>query len=95
MFNNILASELKNLENINLIDIRNEESFFKGHISGAVNIPLDKLLIYMNKYLDREKEYYIYCQKGIQSKKTCQLLSNSGYNVINVLGGYESWIDIA
>lgn len=45
-----------------------------------------------NKYLEKDKKYYIYCQSGFRSKQLCRVLFNKGYNVINVIGGYETWI---
>lgn len=92
MIDSISVSELRKLKYINVIDIRNIEKYNNRHIDGAINIPLNQILINFNKYLDRNKKYYIYCQKGIQSRKLCQLLKNNGFNVVNVLGGYEAWI---
>ena len=43
-------------------------------------------------YLDKDKEYYIYCTQGIESSSVCQKLRKKGYNVINVLGGYHDYI---
>lgn len=92
MINSISISELRMLGNINLIDIRSIEKYNSKHIMNAVNIPMEQLLINPNKYLNKYEKYYIYCQKGIQSRKLCQILTNSGYNVINITGGYEAWI---
>ena len=92
MIDSISINELKKLNNINIIDIRGIEKYNNGHIHNAVNIPLQKILINHNKYLNKDKKYYIYCQKGIQSRKLCQILKNNNYNVVNITGGYESWI---
>ena len=92
MINSISVSELKRLGNINLIDIRNVEQYNNNHISNAVNINTNQLLINPDKYLSRGSRYYIYCQKGIQSRKLCQILANKGFNVVNIQGGYEAWI---
>lgn len=92
MFNSISVTELKKLNNPSLIDIRSIEKYNNKHILNAVNIPLEQLLIRSEKYLLKDEKYYIYCQKGIQSRKLCQILINSGYNVVNVSGGYEAWI---
>ena len=92
MFKSISVIELKKLNNPSLIDIRSIEKYNNKHILNAVNIPLEQLLIRPEKYLLKDKKYYIYCQKGIQSRKLCQILINNGYNVVNVTGGYESWI---
>lgn len=92
MFQSISVTDLKTLNNINLIDIRSIEKYNNKHIMSAINIPIDQLIIMPDRYLDRNKKYYIYCQKGMQSRKACQILSSKGYNVINITGGYEAWV---
>lgn len=92
MIENISVSELKRLGNVNLIDIRSIEKYNSKHILNARNIPMEQLIIYPSKYLNKSERYYIYCQKGIQSRRLCQILKNSGYNVVNITGGYEAWI---
>jgi len=92
MIPNINVKDLNNYNNINLIDIRSNQSYNNNHIDGAINIPYEKILIEPNKYLDMNQKYFIYCQKGITSRKLCQILQNKGYKVININGGYEEWI---
>lgn len=92
MIDSISVFELKKLKNINLIDIRSVEKFNHKHINNSINIPFEQMILNFNKYLSKKEKYYIYCQKGVQSRKMCQLLKNNGYNVINVSGGYEAWI---
>jgi len=92
MIESISVYELKKLNNINIIDIRGVEKYNNRHIEGSINIPLSQLLINFNKYLDKNKKYYIYCQKGIQSRKICQILKKYGFNVVNIQGGYEAWV---
>lgn len=91
--NGISVDKFKELDGeINIIDIRGVESYNGGHIDGAKNIDFNKLLISPNIYLNKNDIYYIYCQKGIKSKKLCDILRQSGYKVINIIGGYEAWI---
>ena len=92
MFKNISIIDLKKLSNVNLIDIRSIEKYNNKHIRNAINIPIEQLLIKPEKYLSYTEKYYIYCQKGIQSRKLCQILKKQGYDVINIQGGYEAWI---
>ena len=92
MIESISIFELKKLTNANIIDIRNIEKYNDNHIPKANNITFDQLIINPSKYLSRNAKYYIYCQKGIQSRKLCQFLRNNGYNVVNIIGGYEAWI---
>ena len=92
MIENISIADLQKIKNIKIIDIRSIEKYNNGHIENAINIPLEQLLIKFNKLLSRNEKYYIYCQKGVQSKKICQILKNNGFKAINILGGYEAWI---
>ena len=92
MFKSISVNDLKQLNNINLIDIRSIEKYNNGYIMNAKNIPAKDLIFNPDRYLNYNDIYYIYCQKGIQSRKICQILKNMNYNVININGGYEAWI---
>lgn len=74
-----------------LIDIREEYEYEAGHIPNAINIPMDKLLATPEKYLNGGKVYYIYCEKGIRSKKVCQILFKLYYHVVEIKGGYNEW----
>ena len=88
----ISIDNLLKLNNSNIIDIRNEQSYNNNHIPGAKNIPYEKLLLNPSLYLNKNDIYYIYCKKGITSYKLCNKLNSMGYKVYNVIGGYEAWI---
>ena len=36
--------------------------------------------------------YYIYCQRGLVSPRVCNILRSKGFNVVNILGGYEEYL---
>ncbi|MGL4772332.1 MAG: rhodanese-like domain-containing protein [Clostridium sp.] len=89
----INVNDLDNLlEKINLIDIREDFEVSFGTLKGAKNIPMEELLINHNKYLNKNNKYYIMCQSGMRSSRTTSMLLNEGYNVINVGGGFGSYI---
>lgn len=92
MFESIFVNEIKNIRDINIIDIRSIEKYNSNHIPNAHNIPYEKLIVNPYKYLNKDKKYYIYCQKGITSKNVCKILKSQGFNVVNINGGYEAWI---
>lgn len=92
MFKQINIDDVLKLKDISIIDIRSSQKYNDNHILHALNIPYDILISNPDKYLLKTKEYYIYCQKGIQSKKACQLLNSRGYHLINIIGGYEAFI---
>ena len=92
MVKSIKISELFNLSNINIIDLRSVEKYNSNHIPNSINVPSDKLLLNPSYYLDIDKCYYLYCQHGFTSYNVCSILSRLGYNVFNISGGYEEWL---
>lgn len=85
----INVNEINN--NMNLIDIRDNYLYNLGHVLNAINIPMNFLIMNPSNYLKKDEIYYIYCNRGINSKKTCELLTNVGYNVVNINGGYTEY----
>ena len=75
-----------------IILFRSIQNYNNNHIPNAINIPFEKLITNPSKYLNPNIKYFIYCQKGITSKRICNLLYNQGYNVVNIIGGYEEWV---
>ena len=77
---------------IDLIDIREPFEYKGGSIKSAKNIPMQTLLSNPDKYLNKDKEYYIVCQSGGRSSMACNGLRQKGFNVINVAGGIGSYL---
>lgn len=92
MIPSINIKDLINKNISNIIDIRSIESYNNNHIPNAINIPFEKLIVEPNKYLERNKTYYLYCRSGFTSKKACEILIRMGFNTVNINGGYEEWI---
>lgn len=76
---------------INLIDIREPYEYKGGHLPKAKSIPMNKILSETEKYLEQSKEYYIICHTGSRSTRTCKMLKQKGFNVINVSGGTSKY----
>ncbi|MBE5965798.1 MAG: CoA-disulfide reductase [Lachnospiraceae bacterium] len=76
-----------------LLDVRSEIEFNNGHIKGAVNIPLDSLRERLGE-LEKEKEIVVYCQVGLRGYYADRILSQNGYRVQNVTGGYKSALNL-
>ena len=83
---------IKICDKVNIIDIRSRQKYNDNHILNSKNIDKNELILYPNKYLNKNDKYYVYCQRGSNSLRVCQILRNKGYNVYNILGGYEEWI---
>ncbi len=93
MVNSITIGELlKLVPSSSIIDIRNSQSYNNNHIPGAINVPYEKLILQPDVYLKFSQNYYIYCQKGVSSKRVVSLLNRMGYHTVHVEGGYEEWI---
>jgi CoA-disulfide reductase len=76
-------------ENTILLDVRSELEFNTGHVEGAVNIPVDNLRQRIGE-LDKNKEIIEYCQVGLRGHVAARILSQHGYKVKNITGGYKS-----
>ena len=88
----ISVNDFMKINNPNVIDIRIPQKFNDNHIPGAMNINASMLLNNPEKFLNPNLTYYIYCQKGTSSRTLAQVLRVKGYNVFNIMGGYEAWI---
>ena len=77
---------------VELIDIREDYEYKGGSIKSSTNIPMGELLNEPDKYLNKNKEYYIMCQSGGRSARACNNLVSKGFNVVNVSGGMGSYV---
>ncbi len=72
-----------------LVDVRSEEEYNNGHIEGAINIPVDNLRERLAE-LDPNKTIVAYCQVGLRGYVADRILTQHGYQVLNVIGGYKT-----
>lgn len=79
-----------NMDNSILVDVRTEIEFNNGHLEGAVNIPVDDLRERL-KELDKNKEIIEYCQVGLRGYIADRILTQNGFKVKNLTGGYKSY----
>ncbi len=77
---------------VNLIDIREPYEFRSGSLKTAKNIPMGTLLNNPGKYLKQDQKYYIVCQSGGRSASAVRMLTQAGYDVVNVVGGVGSYV---
>lgn len=93
--NNIRPSQLIELlkkSPLNIIDIREINEIKNGKIPTAVAINKNLLLKSPETYLNKEKKYYIYCTQGNTSAYLVSELTKKGYNVVNIIGGYNNYL---
>jgi rhodanese-related sulfurtransferase len=71
-----------------ILDVRHPDNFAQGHVGGAVNIFLNKLLRERFTELPKDREIWIYCIEGERSYYAARILQHHGYKVKNLSGGY-------
>ncbi len=70
-----------------VLDVRTEPEYDSGHITGAVNIPL-QLINEMAEDLKKQKKVVLaYCRSGRRSQMATNLLKRKGIEIYNA-GGY-------
>jgi len=73
-----------------LLDVRDPDEFEKGHIPGALNLPLNELRARMGE-LPREREISTYCGVGQRAYYATRILLQNGYRVKNLAGGIKTY----
>ena len=76
-----------------LIDVRTPDEFNIDHLANATNLDIysEKFDSEINK-LDKQKTYYVYCQRGGRSANAVEKLHKSGFkNVFELDGGIVNW----
>ena len=78
-FNEISGSEIeKNLDAYSIFDVRSREEYSLGHVNGAVNIPYDEVLDYLEEFKNTEKQIVLYCRTNNRSSYAGSLLVSAG-----------------
>lgn len=78
------------LDKVFLLDCRTPAEYAMGTIPGAVNIPLDELRNRLEE-LPKDKPVYEFCQVGLRGYIAYRILSQNGFEVYNLSGGYKSY----
>lgn len=85
-------SDLRESDNITILDVRTQEEYDEGHLPDATLIDFystdfeEKL-----STLDRNKTYLVYCRSGNRSGQTMNMMKEAGFlQVYNLSGGVIS-----
>ncbi|MGB7348044.1 MAG: FAD-dependent oxidoreductase [Pirellulaceae bacterium] len=73
-----------------LLDVRTESEFGAGHISGAINIPVEVLRERLSE-LPESGRIVAYCKVGQRGYLATRLLRQAGFDAVNLSGGYTTW----
>lgn len=82
-----IEEELKELE---IIDIRRKVELRANSLEGSRHILMGVLLDHPEKYLDKDKRYYLLCRTGRRTGIMTNFLRKIGYDVINLEGGIKA-----
>ncbi|QKD82711.1 FAD-dependent oxidoreductase [Thermoleptolyngbya sichuanensis A183] len=78
------------LAQVNLVDVREESEFERGHVAGAINVPLSQLRQRMGD-LPGDRPLWIYCQVGQRGYFATRTLRQSGFDAYNLTGGFKTY----
>ena len=70
------------------LDVRRDDEYARGHMEGALHIPLDELRSRLGE-LPKGKPFYVCCQSGLRSYIACRMLTQHGMECYNLSGGYR------
>ena len=76
-----------------VVDCRSPDSYAKGHVPGALNLPYRKMTAETTAALDKGKTYVTYCTSVHcnASTKGALRLSRLGFRVKEMTGGIRGW----
>jgi phage shock protein E len=70
-----------------VIDVRSPEEFSSGHLTTAINIPLDELGATLPRQVkDKRRVLLLHCQSGMRSGIAVKKLQGMGYTQVFNLG---------
>jgi rhodanese-related sulfurtransferase len=79
-----------------VIDVRRDDEWVTGHVTGAIHIPVDDLSDRISE-IPKDKKLLFICAAGVRSGLACEMAVALGYeteNLINIEDGTPSWIGI-
>ncbi|AGB37133.1 rhodanese-like domain-containing protein [Natronococcus occultus] len=81
-------------EDVQIVDIRPESEYERGHIPGAINIPMSRLASEIDEY-DWGDDVVVACPIGQSSVQAARLIGSfedvDGDAVASMAGGYREW----
>ena len=76
------------LEKYIVADLRSPQEFYYSHVDNAINVP-NPTVEKIAQYNKKDYTWILYCRRGSLSFKLASELSDCGYKVLAVVGGYK------
>jgi len=94
-FRTIMASEAKQImestSDITILDVRPVDEYDRGHIKGALNMPMRELEERLGE-LNRSRRTIVYSRKGVESTHASQTLVDNDFSTVyNMQAGITAW----
>jgi rhodanese-related sulfurtransferase len=87
-----LASRLDRAPCPQVIDVRTPGEFARGHVRGAVNVPVTSLRSLLESLdLDRSRPVVTICLTAHRSIPATRLLRQRGFEAVQLAGGMLAW----
>lgn len=74
-----------------LVDVRTPGEFGRGHVDGAINIPVDQLERRMAELGSRETPVVVYCASGNRSARAKRMLEGAGFETVHDMKTQGAW----
>src|SRR5579859_420991 len=82
---------IKENENINIIDVRAQEDYEKGHIPGALNLPRERWQSLEGLSKDKPNILYCYTMVCHLAATAAVEFAGKGFPVKELEGGFDGW----
>lgn len=81
------------IPDVQLIDVRTDAEVADGMIENATQMDISNWDSFVDSTstLDKSKPVLVYCKSGGRSAKAAKYLSEQGYQVYDLEGGYSAW----
>lgn len=85
------VAEIKDRDDVYVLDVREQWEYDEGHIPGVVLVPLAEVPNRINE-IPTDKTVIVTCRTGNRSGQAVDFLRQNGFdNVHNMLGGIVAW----
>jgi rhodanese-related sulfurtransferase len=87
-----LAKDLVLMGSPQVLDVRTDAEFRRGHVRGAVSVPIQTLSARLERLgLERSRPVVAVCLSGHRSIPAVRLLRDHGYDAAQLAGGMLAW----
>ena len=86
-----IQDKLQEHPSVQLVDVRSRAEWLKGHLPGAISLPLLELESAL-PFIDRSKRSLVYCHEGFRATTAASILLKESSGDIGILiDGIEGW----